>query len=254
MKCTSFLVCKFCLLTTLVSAQRYGFQFSINKLDLNTTEEEVTHSSDTSALFYPKYNRGSQDFGLSIGLTYKKDKCLLSIQSGYYQDYFKNKEIESVVASSSITNVKNRNYGLFLGLGLYKNLYANKKILVNYGATLYGTIGIKDDLSIHTNYFDSNNNLIASAMSKYAYPMTTTLHISPSFTFNYFIYRHVSIGIEYNYGLQYVKINGKSLYIKSVLDNNGIILQDSYQTVHYTFHKLNFLQNLVLNLNYNLFP
>lgn len=241
-----------CLFSILLPAQRTGFQFSINQINLNNTKEEVTRSSDTTDFFNPKYKRGGQDFGLTTGVTYRTNKCIFALKIGYFQNYFRNTETEAFPATYSITEVKNKNYGIYWGLGVSKTFYSSKKLFLNYGVSLDGTLDIKNYISIRINHFDATSNFLAKSDTDYDFPGSATISLSPLWSFNYFVYRNISLGIEYRYGLQFTRINGQINYTNLITDNTGMVLRERYQTVAYTFNKFTFAQALALNFNFNL--
>lgn len=247
-------LCLVFLLPTLAKAQNIGFQVSIQQLNFDYTKEKVVSDLDTSALFYPEYQRGNQDLGLSIGVTYRTAKYILSAKTGYYQDYFTNKETEAGIAYHSFTKVKNNNYGLYWELGISKIFFQSKRVFMNYGLNTGGTLDLKNYVSINTDYFDQADNFLAKVNSDYQYPGTTTFFINPSWSFNYVVYRDISLGISFDYGLQYTRIHGDFMFTKSTTDTNGGVLLNDQRTVEYTYNKLALNQGLSININYNLNP
>ena len=235
-----------------LAAQRTGFQLSLNQIGLDYTTEDVIRSTDTTDLFKPVYKRKSKDFGWTAGITYRTDKYIFRVKSGYFQNYFRNTEKESSPAVYWTTEIYNKNYGIYWGLGAAKTLYSGKRLFLNYGINLDGTIGVKDYIFIYINYFDANSDFLAKSDTKYNFPVTNTVSVSPSWSFNYFVYRNISVGMEYQYGLQFTRINGQLIYRKLITENAGMVITERNLDVIYKFRRFDFVQAMAINLNYNL--
>lgn len=224
-----------CLSGTPLAAQRTGFQLSINRIGLDNTTENVIKSTDTASLFYPVYKRQTRNFGLTAGVTYRTDKCIFTVKSGYFQNRFSNTEKEASPATYAITEIKNENSGIYWGLEVSKTFYFGKRLFLNYGIGLNGTIGIRDYLSIYTNYFDRNADFLATSNTNQSLPRTNTVSLAPLGSLNYFIYRHISLGIEYQYGLEFTSLNGPITYRRLATDNAGVVLLERSLDVTYKY-------------------